>query len=109
MTAARDPIAPLQDIVKKAEQIERLLQGMALEEFLHDERIQLALGMAFIDLGNAHGQLTAVSRRLAAKAGTVAVEGLNVKGMPPRRVAIGSAATDLHTAGGANTAGSALD
>ena len=66
MTAARDPITPLQDIVKKAEQIERLIQGMTQEEFLHDERTQLALGMAFIDLGNAHSQLSAENPEAAA-------------------------------------------
>ena len=55
MTAPRDPLTALQDVVGEAEEIAGLVDGLHGDAFLGDRRTQLAVGMCFITPGNALG------------------------------------------------------
>ncbi len=67
MTAPRDPLTPLQDIVDTAEEIAELLRGFDRYEFLRDRRTQLAVGMSFVNLGASINRLKAGSPKVAAR------------------------------------------
>ena len=51
MTAPRDPLTALQDVVGEAEEIAGLVDGLHRDAFLADRRTQLAVGMCFITPG----------------------------------------------------------
>ena len=67
MTAPRDPLTALQDVVGEAEEIADLVDGLHKDAFLGDRRAQPAVGMCFITLGNARRRLKSSSPELAAR------------------------------------------
>ena len=67
MTAPRDPLTALHDVVGEAEEIAGLVDGLHRDAFLADRRTQLAVGMCFITPGNALNRLESGSPELAAR------------------------------------------
>ncbi len=67
LTAKRNPLATLHDILEEVEEIREKLDGLDREEFLHDRKTQRAARMCFVTLGNAFHDLKITSPKLAGR------------------------------------------